>query len=295
MNKKVIIIGGSGFLGSHLADTLLDSNYTVTIFDNKKSLWLKPGQKMIVGDILDKDAVFSSIKGNQYVYHLAGIADIGQAAATPRETVEHNIIGSTNVLDACVEAKVNRFFFASTIYVYSRQGSFYRVSKQAVESLIEAYYERFGLEYTILRYGSLYGPRAQQWNGLQRYVTQAVKEGKIIYNGTGEERREYIHVKDAVKLSVDAIDANFINRCYTLTGTQVFSSRELLHMINEIMGGNIILEIKAENKNPDHYDFTPYRYTPKEALKIVPNTFVDIGQGILDLVEGVYQSETISS
>ena len=183
---------------------------------------------------------------------------------------------------------MERILFASTLYVYSQQGSFYRISKQAVELLIEAYHERYGLEYTILRYGSLYGPRAQQWNGLKRYVTQALREGRIDYQGTGEERREYVHVKDAARLSVEALASNYANQCLTLTGTQILNSRELLRMIQEILGGKVDITFNPEQRNPEHYEMTPYRFTPRGARKIVPNVFVDIGQGILDLVEEVY-------
>ena len=288
MKDKVVVVGGSGFLGSHLADALTGAGYTVTIFDVRPSPWLQSEQEMIVGDIRDEGALNSCIKGARYVYHLAGIADIGQASRSPRTTVEQNIIGSTVVLDSCLNHDVERFLFASTLYVYSRQGSFYRVSKQAVELLIEAYYERFGLEYTILRFGSLYGPRAQEWNGLKRYVTQAVKERRIDYPGTGEERREYIHVIDAARLSLEALATDYANQCLTLTGTQILNSAELLRMIQEILGGEVEINFTPEQRNPEHYEMTPYRFTPRVARKIVPNVFVDIGQGILDLVEEVY-------
>jgi UDP-glucose 4-epimerase len=288
MKEKVVVLGGSGFLGSHLADVLAEAGYAVSIFDVCPSPWLRPDQEMVVGDIRNEEALRGCISGARYVYHLAGIADIGQAARSPQTVVEHNIIGSTAVLESCLHAEVERVLFASTLYVYSKQGSFYRVSKQAVELLIEAYHEGFGLEYTILRYGSLYGPRAQEWNGLKRYVTQAIKEGRIDYPGTGEERREYIHVIDAALLSVAALAPDYANQCLTLTGTQILNSGELLRMIQEILGGKVEINLNPEQRNPEHYEMTPYRFTPRVARKIVPNVFVDIGQGILDLVEEVF-------
>lgn len=289
MRDKVIVIGGSGFLGSHLADTLTEAGYKVSIFDIRPSPWLRPGQEMIIGSLLDEKALFKCFEGGRYVYHMAGIADIAEATNSPMETVKNNIVGSTVVLETCVKANIERVMYASTVYVYSKQGSFYRVSKQAVELLIEAYHETFGLENTILRYGSLYGPRAQEWNGLKRWITQAVKEGCIYYPGSGEERREYIHVKDAARLSVSALASDFANQCLTITGTQTLNSRELLHMISEVLGGNIKLDLRPEDRVPNHYELTPYRYTPRAARKIVSNSFIDIGQGILDLIEEVYQ------
>jgi len=288
MKDKVLVIGGSGFLGSHLADVLTQGGYSVSIFDSRPSPWLKEEQELIVGDIRDEGALRKCTEGARYVYHLAGIADIGQATNSPKNTVENNIIGSVNVLENCVLAKVERLLFASTVYVYSQHGSFYRVSKQAVELLIEAYYERFNLEYTILRYGSVYGPRAQEWNGLKGYVTQAIKQGRIVYPGSGSERREYIHVKDAARLSVKVLAQEYANQCLNVTGTQVFNSRELLSMIKEIIGGRVEVEFRPEKRDPIHYEMTPYRFNPRIAHKILPNMFVDIGQGILDLMQEVY-------
>ena len=284
---NVIVFGGSGFLGSHLADALSDAGHAVTIFDCVKSSWLQVRQVFIDGDILDYDQVRKAIKGMDYVYHLAGVADISQAIIDPKMTLKINVIGSTNIIEACKEEKVKRLLFASSLYVYSQQGSFYRVSKQAVESIIEAYNEQYGIEYTILRYGSLYGPRAQDWNGLKSFIVQAVKDRRIVYPGNGEERREYIHVKDAANLSVRALEGEFANQCLTLTGTQILSTKEVMKMIQEIIGQDI--DINFSMVDPDfstyHYSLTPYRYNPKRGMKIVPTVFIDLGQGILDMVE----------
>ena len=157
--------------------------------------------------------------------------------------------------------------------------------------MLEAYHEQYGLEYTILRYGSLYGPRAQEWNGLKRYVTQAVREGIIVYPGSGEERREYIHVKDAAEMSIAALSTEYINQRLILTGTHSLNSRELLRMIQEIMNEKIQIVFKREGRDPAHYDMTPYRFSPREGKKMVPSVFIDIGQGILDLIEEVYNGK----
>ncbi len=159
--KKIIVFGGSGFLGSYVAEALTNTDSEVTVFDIKESPVLGLNQELVVGDILDRELVNKTIKGADYVYNFSGIADIKEAAERPVDTITYNILGNTIIIDACIRHKIKRFLFASTVYVYSNHGSFYRASKQAVESIIEAYHERYGLEYTILRYGSLYGPRAQ--------------------------------------------------------------------------------------------------------------------------------------
>lgn len=288
---KAVVFGGSGFLGSHVADTLSDHGYKTTVFDIKKSAWIRDDQHMIIGDILDRNSVEKALVGAKVVYHLAGMADIGEAANKPFDTMSINIMGSINLIEACIDAGVERFMFASTVYVYSNTGSFYRVSKQAVESILEAYHEKCGIEYTILRYGSLYGPRAQEWNGLKQFVVQGIREGKIIYPGTGEERREYIHVQDAARLSVDVLSPEYANTCLTLTGSQVMTTRDAMNIIREIAGCDMELEFISGGSvyQQSHYSMTPYRYTPKQGRKVVPSTFIDIGEGILALIEEVYQ------
>ena len=142
----------------------------------------------------------------------------------------------------------------------------------------------------MLRYGSLYGPRAQSWNGLQKYVNQVVKTGRLDYPGTGTERREYIHVADAARLSVDVLDEKYINSAITVTGSQVLTSDEMIDLIFEISGEKKNVSFSDVGDNADHYGATPYRYTPKQAHKLVLNEFIDLGQGILTMVEEIHQS-----
>ena len=284
---KVVVIGGGGFMGSHPADELTRRGYRVVLFDKYGSDWKRDDQEMQVGDVLNMEALLQAFEGARFVYHFAGIADIEEARSRPFDTVNLNVVGVATTLEAAISANVERFLFASTMYVYSPYGSFYRASKQAAETIIEAYSEQFPLDYTLLRYGSLYGPRAQPWNGLRKYVTEIVRTGRLEYPGSGRERREYIHVKDAARLSVDILDEKHRNKAITVTGAQVLTSAELLDLIFEIAGKRRDVEFLERNKK-DHYSMTPYRYTPKQAKKIVPDEFVDIGEGVLEVVQEVY-------
>ena len=282
---KVVVIGGSGFVGSHASDELTRRGFKVIIFDQYESPWLSDSQEMIVGDVLDSDALKSAVQGARYLYHFGGIADIEKSRSRPFETINVNIIGAANALEAARVAGVERFLYASTMYVYSPFGSFYRASKQAAEIIIESYQEHYDLDYTLLRYGSLYGPRAQPWNGLQDYVNQVVKTGRLEYPGTGDERREYIHVEDAARLSVEVLDDKQRNKAVTVTGSQVLSSSEMIDLIFEISGKQKNVILSGLDQDGDHYSRTPYRYTPKQAHKLTPTEFIDLGQGILTLVE----------
>ena len=287
--KRVLVIGGAGFMGSHTADKLTQDGFLVTVFDREESQWLLPGQVMVTGDMLSHEQLKFAMKNQDIVYHFAGVADIGTASQTPQQTILSNVMGTTAVLEAAVAAGVKRFMYASTMYVYSPFGSFYRASKQAAETIIDAYAEKYGITYTFLRYGSLYGPRSQEWNGLRNWVSQAVRDKRIDYRGKGSERREYIHVEDAAELSVRVLDDGYVNSAVTITGSQVMTSHELLEMIEEICGDKIEITYTEKYASNYHYVSTPYRYTPKQARKLVPDEFVDLGQGILDLVEEVHK------
>jgi len=283
---NILVIGGSGFLGSHISDALSARGHNVSIYDIQQSPWLSENQNMIIGDMGDIKFLEEHISKSDVVYHMAAIADIKEADDDPLKTINDNIMGSAKIIDLCAKYSV-KLMYGSTVYVYSKHGSFYRASKQAVETLIETFHAECGLDYTILRYGSLYGPRAQDWNGLTRLVSEILSNKSIVYGGSGNERREYIHVVDAAKMSADVLDKKYTNKAITLTGTQILTSSELLSMIAEIIDDDIDIQFDKNSKSHNHYTMTPYQYTPKSSLKLISNEYVDIGQGILELIDEV--------
>jgi UDP-glucose 4-epimerase len=285
-SETVTVIGGSGFLGSHVADQLSCSGYDVRIFDRAESPWAHAGQKMIVGDLLDTDALNRAIAGSDIVYNFAALADLNEALDKPVETVKINILGNVQVLEACKRNGVSRFIYASTVYVYSREGGFYRCSKQASEHYVEEYQRMYGLDFTILRYGSLYGPRADHTNGLRRIVTRALQTGVLRYEGSPEALREYIHVEDAALASVAALGDDFRNQSVVLTGQDPMRVLDLLKMLAEILGMPDAVEF-VEGDQPGHYVRTPYAYQPKLGRKYVMPLHVDLGQGLLQVIDEV--------
>jgi UDP-glucose 4-epimerase len=291
---KVVVFGGSGFLGSHVADEISKKGHDVVIFDLKPSAYLKASQEMVLGDIVDVEAVKKITKGADVVYHFAGIADIHQAKAEPYKTVYTNIVGTTNILEACRQNNVKRFVFASSVYVYSEAGSFYRTSKQACELIIEGYSKQYNIDFTVLRYGSLYGPRADESNWIYSILGQALKDKKITRKGDGNEIREYIHVYDAAVLSVKALADEFKNQCVMITGYQPTRIRDLLVMIKEMMNNEIELEFTKEEIE-EHYEVTPYNFRPKLAKRMVDSSYVDLGQGILELIHGLFDQKPVES
>jgi UDP-glucose 4-epimerase len=289
--KNILVIGGSGFLGSHTADALSKSGKKVTLIDKVNSSWLRDDQKMIVGDVMNSDLLERSMKGIECVYYFAGIADIKEAKSNPYNTIETNIMGLTKTLEAAVKSKVKRFIYASTMYVYSSHGSFYRATKQAAEIIIETYQESYGLDYVFLRYGSLYGPRSQNWNGIKGFIQEVIENGFIEYPGIGSEVREYIHVLDASNLSVKMLDEKYKNKAVTITGQQSIKVSDMFAIIFEIGDKEVNVKYLNDHKNQFHYGHTPYRYTPKTSIKVIPTEFIDFGQGLLNIFEEIHKSK----
>jgi len=283
---KVLVVGGSGFLGSHVADALSEAGYHVRILDTHASQWLSDNQEMIIGNILDEELLEQAVQGCVAVYNFAAIADLDEAIKVPIQTVKVNILGNVMLLDACRRHGVKRFVYASSVYVQSREGGFYRSSKLAAENYVEDFQKAYGLEYTILRYGSLYGPRSDFHNGLWRIVKRALETGKISYQGNIESVREYIHVEDAAKASVLALGEDFKNQHVVLTGHEPMKVIELLKTLAEILGINDPVEFQ-DLPYLGHYVRTPYAYQSKVGRKYIPPLHVDIGQGLLQLINYV--------
>ncbi len=291
---KAVVFGGSGFLGSHVAEALLSADHEVTVYDLRPSSHLKEGVRFVQGDILDPNAVESVLQGQEVAYNFAGIANIDEAQEQPAETARINVLGNTILLEGARRMRLSRYIFASTIYVSGQSGGFYRASKQACELYVEEYHRRFGLDYTILRYGTIYGRRANQHNSVYRYLRQALEERRIIAEGTGEELREYVHVTDVARCSVQILGPEFRNEQVILTGHHPMRFQDLLEMIREIVGSDVRIHFHpvdpAQRKEgrSTHYAITPYSFHPKIAKKLVSHYYVDMGQGLMDCLEEIH-------
>jgi len=283
---NVIVFGGSGFLGSHVCDKLTEAGHEVTIFDLKESLYFRQGQKMLTGDIMDEEAVNYAVEGKDILYNFSGIANIEENIKKPLDAVKTNIIGNSILLDAACKNRVKRFVFASSAYALSNSGMIYRSCKRACEDFIDDYNKMFGLNYTILRYGSLYGPRADETNGIYKYIKQALEKRKIVCSGSPDDMREYIHVEDAAHSSVEILKTEYANQNIILTGKESFRVKDLFKLIDEMIGG---VEVTYLNSNSlFHYSITPYSFSPKMGKKLVSNLYVDMGQGILHCMDEIY-------
>jgi UDP-glucose 4-epimerase len=260
--KKITVLGGSGFLGSHLCNTLSEKGYYVKIFDLKKPKKLKRNQKMYKGNITDNKKLSLAIKGSDFVFNFAGLADLDKAKKKPLETIKSNILGTFNALTICKKYNVKRFIQASSIYANAEEGGFYGKSKKAAEDYIEEFYNAVGLDYTILRFGSVYGENADKNNGILKIIRGAIKNKKLVYGGTKRAKRKYIHVKDAVRACLLILKKKYKNQYFTITGNKVVKSKDLMNFFS---GFYKIPKNKIKYlKNEGHYDNKPTPFQPRK-------------------------------
>ena len=175
---KILVTGGSGFLGSHVADELTNNGHKVIIYDLLKSKWLKKNQKFIKGNITDTKKLSRLISGTDIVYNFAALGDLDKARFMPIETVNYNILSLVNMLKLSKKFKIKRFVQASSVYADSEEGGFYGRSKRAAEDYMVEFDKTFTFPYTILRFGSLYGPRADDNNGIKKLIKSAKTKKK---------------------------------------------------------------------------------------------------------------------
>ena len=290
---KAFVTGGKGFLGHHILRELLKRGIPAVCYDiSDQELPFegsdqRAGLELVQGDILDPASLERAMEGCGLVFHTAAIADMDEARRAPVRTMEVNTLGTARCLEAARKAGVERFLFASSVYTSGNRGSFYRVSKQAGESLCKTYAAEFGLPFTILKYGSLYGRESNQWNFIYGICRALLTTGEFTYVSSPESEREYIHITDAARETVRiSRDPAFVNRVVLITGHQRIKVRELFAMIQEILGKEITVHYNPALQ-PAHYVMTPYAFRTEVPVRVNLSTYVDISEGILDCLRAV--------
>jgi UDP-glucose 4-epimerase len=288
--KRALITGGAGFLGSHIAVALLKRDVEVVIYDLVPPSEQVAGSRFIKGDITDIDSLGEAFQGCDYIFHTAAIANIDDTRVRPVETMDVNVVGTARCLEAARRVGVKRFILASSIYVAGKLGSFYRVSKFAGELLCQTYYDEFQLPYTIVRYGSLYGRKANRWNLVYRLCREILESRTVNYYGTGQEVREFINVEDAARETVNvATQDEYACKAVLIAGHQRMSMREFFDLVNEILGYQVDIRYLG-NHDHRHYKTTPYSFEPELPVRINMRNYVDINEGILGCLKEIQES-----
>ena len=259
--SNILVTGGSGFIGSHIIEELVSNNHKVFNIDMVPSNFTENYANI---NINDSKKIEDYLKENniEYVYHIAAVANARRSIEDVVETVDVNIKGTASILNACVNAKVKKVIFASTVWVYNavskesgKQSNgttfldenstilpqcgnhFYTTSKLASEFLCHDFKFLKDLNFTILRYGIPYGPR--MWKGLvlRAFTENALGKIPLTINGDGTAKRRFIHIKDLAKAHVLALDPKADNQIYNLEGDKDVTIGELAELVASNVGG----------------------------------------------------------
>lgn len=250
MTVKAFVTGGAGFIGSHLAEALLESGVQTHVLDNLSSGSLSNVHPLAVAhacDIRSDEAVRTILREKpDILFHLAAQADVGRSIEDPAFDADVNITGTINLLEACLKAGVGKIVFASTSAVYGNlqkelidEGdpalpvSYYGLSKWAAENYIRLYYRLYGLPYTILRYGNVYGPRqtAKGEGGVIAVFAEKIRKGLTLnIHGDGEQTRDFIYVKDVARANIAAIDGGHAETIQVSTAVKTSVNEIVAHM-----------------------------------------------------------------
>ncbi len=225
---KILITGGSGFIGSNLVDRLLGNGNEVIIYDNFSTGFQEflndagkyDNFKLVRGDLLDFEILIKSMSGCDFVFHLAANADVRFGTLHPKKDLEQNTLATFNVLEAMRVNGIKKIAFSSTGSVYGEatviptpedapfpvQTSLYGASKLACEGLIQAYCEGFGFQSWIFRFVSILGERYTHGHVFDFYKKLLETPDKLDVLGNGKQRKSYLYVQDCVDAILLAIE-----------------------------------------------------------------------------------------
>ena len=257
---KILVTGGAGFIASQIADAFIADGHKVFILDNLSTGFetnINPKAVFIKADIGDKSlsSLFEKEKFDVVNHHAAQM-DVRRSVADPAFDATTNILGTINLLQNCVRTGVKKIMFASTGgAVYGEQNYFpadekhptaplspYGISKLAVEKYLFFYHAQYNLNYTILRYANIYGPRQNPFGEagvIAIFSTKLLRRDQPVINGSGLQTRDYVFVSDVVKASLTTLndEASDIYNIGTGIETDV---NELFHIINNIAGNGMV-------------------------------------------------------
>ncbi len=199
-----------------------------------------------------------------------------------------------NVLEACIKNNVKKIIYASSIYSMSEQGGFYSMSKLTSEMLIENYFKKFGLNYVILRFGSIYGLRANYFNRINNYINDALKKKVIIRKSSGKEIRNYINVKDISKLTYEVLKDKHKNKYYNLFGGERTKVYQILKLIKKLLPETRIVYRKKDSLKYN-YKVNPFSYKLRVGQNLNLNQYVKLEKGLKELIENIKTSNNTNN
>jgi UDP-glucose 4-epimerase len=262
-----LVTGGSGFIGSHVVDRLLaEGAGTVTVLDSRireENLAdaLRSGRvRTIEGDVTDCGAVKAATEGSSGVFHLA-VLPLGPCSEDPRKCLDVNVGGTMNVLEAARDAGVQKLVYSSASSVYGdtdetmdeshplNARTMYGATKLAGEYFLRAFHDLYGLDYVILRYMNVYGPR--QEGGLVVNVLNRIRAGEApTIMGDGSQSFDFVHVRDVAAANVRAMASDVSDAVFNIGGGNEATVRQIVDLLLEVSGSSLEPEVRADEQVP---------------------------------------------
>jgi len=254
---KILITGGAGFIGSHIADAFINSGHSVVVLDNLSSGKIEninPNAEFVIGDICDHDLLDRLFKEHDFdvVNHHAAQMDVRKSVEDPVFDAETNIIGSVHLLEASIKYTVKRFVFASTGgAIYGEQDYYpadenhptnpispYGVAKRSVELYLQYYWKVHGLQHTIFRYSNVYGPRQDptgEAGVVSIFSNSLMQNRRCTIFGTGSQTRDYLYVGDLVRAHLLTLENNISSETFNVSTGIETSVNQLFMILSDIL------------------------------------------------------------
>ena len=260
---RVLVTGGAGFIGSHLAAELARLGHSVRVIDNfstgrRSNLEaLAPDADLVEGDIRSYERAATAVRGCDGVFHLAAVPSVPRSVQDPLTTHEANVTGLLNVMLAARDAGIRRLVYASSSSVYGAGESLpkredqqplpispYGVSKLAGEGYCRAFRDVYGLETVALRYFNVFGPYQDPSSGyaaaIPKFIASLLAGQPPVIFGDGEQSRDFTYVEDVVRANVLAMDApSASGRVYNVARGERITLNELIAMLRELTGSSV--------------------------------------------------------
>ena len=253
---RVLVTGGAGFIGSHVVDKLRDHGHEPVIYDRRPSPWPEHSDvETVIGEVTDAVALAEALADCDVVAHLAAVADVNDVHADPHDAEQVNARGTAAVLEGARRAGVTRVVYASTVWVYSDTedttvsettllpppAHLYTATKLAGELYCKSYQDLYGINYTILRFGIPYGPRAREAAVLPAFVNKAFAGEPLTLSGDGMQSRRFVYVEDLAEGVVAGLGDIAENRVYNLASDEDVTIKDIAELVQETVGNTEIL------------------------------------------------------
>lgn len=291
------VVGGSGFIGSHIVDQLISAGHEVAILDIKHPH--RHDVPYFPLDVKNASNASAAIAGHyNVIYMLAAIANVDHVYRNPVEAIDVNVSGVVNVLEACHRKGIARLILASSVWVYEgcdgdvvcedttlrpdRVRHLYTASKLAAEMCCHSYRSLYGQAFTILRYGIPYGPRARNGTVIATFVQNALNDEPIRIHGSGEQFRSFIYIDDLAAGNVAALCSAAKNETFNLEGPRPVTIREVAETVRYILGDQVRIEF-TDPRPGDYRAKSVSNARSQERLGWSPR--VDLVEGIRRYVE----------